>query len=39
MNLKEKFSRLAQLIFFNIRRTDREINEYWRNFFNKEQDK
>ncbi|MBA7607018.1 hypothetical protein ES703_14170 [subsurface metagenome] len=39
MNLQEKISRLARHIFFSIRRADRDIDEYWRNFFNKEQDK
>lgn len=39
MNLREKISRLAQLLLLNINRADREITEYWRNFFNKDQDK
>lgn len=39
MNLKEKISRLAQLLILNINRADREITDYWRNFFNKEQPK
>ena len=39
MNLREKISRLAQLLILNINRADREITEYWRNFFNKDQDK
>jgi len=39
MNFREKISRLAQLLILEINRADREITEYWRNFFNKDQDK
>ena len=39
MNLREKISRLAQLLILEINRADREITDYWRNFFNKDQDK
>jgi len=39
MTLREKISRLAQLLLLNINRADREITNYWRNFFNKEQDR
>ncbi len=39
MNLREKIVRIAQLLTLEINRADREINDYWRNFFNKEQDK
>lgn len=36
MNLREKFSRLAQLLILITNHADREITDYWRNFFNKE---
>ena len=39
MNLREKLARIAQLLILEINRADREINDYWRNFFNKDQDK
>jgi len=39
MNFQEKISRLAHLLILEINRADREITEYWRNFFNKDQDK
>ncbi len=39
MNLRAKLARIAQLLLLNINRADREITEYWRNFFNKEQNK
>ncbi len=39
MNLREKLARIAQLLILEINRADREISEYWRNFFNKDQDK
>lgn len=37
MNLREKISRLAHHIFLLTAALDREITEYWRNFFTKEQ--
>jgi len=39
MNLREKISRLARYILLLTAELDREINDYWRNFFNKDQDK
>ncbi len=39
MNLRQKLARIAQLLILNINRADREITDYWRNFFNKDQDK
>jgi len=39
MNLPEKIAWIAQLLTLEINRADREISEYWRNFFNKDQDK
>jgi len=36
MNLREKIARIAQLLILEINRADREITDYWRNFFNKE---
>jgi len=39
MNLREKLARIAQLLILEINRADREITDYWRNFFNKEEDK
>ncbi len=39
MNLREKLARIAQRLALEINRADREISEYWRNFFNKDQDK
>ncbi len=39
MNLRAKIARIAQLLTLEINRADREITDYWRNFFNKEQDK
>jgi len=37
MNLRQKLARIAQLLILEINRADREINDYWRNFFAKEQ--
>jgi len=39
MNLRQKIARIAQLLLLITNRADREINDYWRNFFNKEQNK
>jgi len=39
MNLRDKIAHAAQLLILEINRADREIDEYRRNFFNKEQDK
>ncbi|GAI27080.1 unnamed protein product [marine sediment metagenome] len=39
MTIREKLARIAQLLILEINRADREITEYWRNFFNKEQDR
>jgi len=38
MNLRQKIARIVQLLILITDRADREITEYRRNFFNKEQD-
>jgi len=39
MNLKAKFSRCLKYLQLLTAAIDREITDYWRNFFHKEQDK